>query len=91
MVNPVRRHYETAAEHHQEFLLEQLPKPQKERPRWQEVSLMVGQLQWLCALSESIRKTAHPPVLLRADERASKDNHRDIKSDCLIAFLHTFP
>lgn len=55
--------YETVAVHHQEFWTDQPPEPQEEHPSWQEVSLMVGQLQWLHTLSENIRKAAQELML----------------------------
>ncbi len=58
------RQYETVAEHHQEFLSEPLPVPgtDTDHPSWQEISLIAGQLRWLHALSENIRKAAQELV-----------------------------
>ena len=52
------RQYATVAEQYGDASPEQVPEPDAEHPTWQEVSLMAGQLQWLHALSENIRKAA---------------------------------
>ena len=46
--------HETAMAHYQESSLDSLSEP--EHPTWQEINLIAGQLQWLYALSEDIRK-----------------------------------